>query len=97
MKTITYQLATEIDRGTPEAPDIETVLTAASITCPDDRLEANLAIARAEAYQGEVSVEDAGPDPVPSGDLEQRVAAVEAGKADWDEMAAAYSEGVQQA
>ena len=63
MKTITYQLTTEIDRGTPEAPDIETVLTAASITCPDDRLEANLAIARAEAYQGEVSVEDAGPEP----------------------------------
>lgn len=77
MKTITYQLATEIDRGTPEAPDIETVLTAASITCPDDRLEANLAIARAEAYQGQVTVEDDDrPEPLPS--AEARLAALEA-------------------
>ena len=44
------------------------------------------------------------PDPAPSGDLEQRVTAVETGKADrtevqavWDQMAAAYQEGVQNA
>lgn len=78
MKTITYQLATEIDRGTPEAPDIETVLTAASITCPDDRLEANLAIARAEAYQGQVTVEDDGqPEPEDAPTLEDRVTNLE--------------------
>ena len=77
-----------------------TPVTSASVS----KLTDNLALAKAEAYQGEVSVEDAGPDPAPSGDLEQRVTAVETGKADrtevqavWDQMAAAYQEGVQNA
>ena len=74
MKKITYQLATQINRGTEAEPVMETVLAAASITCPDRKLEANLAMAKAEAYNGEVSVEDAGPDPEAGGDLEAQVA-----------------------
>ena len=104
MKKITYQLASEVNKGTLEEPDFETVLSGVEITCLDSKLTDNLALAKAEAYQGEVSVEDAGPDPAPSGDLEQRVTAVETGKADrtevqavWDQMAAAYQEGVQNA
>ena len=95
MKKITYQLATEVNHGTQEEPDIETVLSDVVIVCLDSRLEGNLTLAKAEAYQGEVSVEDAGPDPASS---------VETGKADktevqdvWDQMAAAYQEGVQNA
>ena len=94
MKKITYQLATEVNHGTQEEPDIETVLSDVVIVCLDSRLEGNLTLAKAEAYQGEVS----------SGDLEQRMTAVETGKADktevqdvWDQMAAAYQEGVQNA
>ena len=104
MKIIKYQLATEVNHGTQEEPNIETVLSDVVIVCLDSRLEGNLTLAKAEAYQGEVSVEDAGPDPASSGDLEQRMTAVETGKADktevqdvWDQMAAAYQEGVQNA
>lgn len=62
MKIIKYQLATEINHGTPEEPDIETVLSA--VTMP--YTEANYAIAQAEAYQGQITVEDDGqPEPEP--------------------------------
>ena len=62
MKIIKYQLATEINHGTPEEPAIETVLSA--VTMPDT--EANYPIAPAEAYQGEITVEDDGqPEPGP--------------------------------
>lgn len=62
MKIIKYQLATEINHGTPEEPDIETVLS--GVTMP--YTEANYAIAQAEAYQGQITVEDDGrPEPEP--------------------------------
>ena len=62
MKIIKYQLATEINRGTPEEPDIETVLS--GVTMP--YTEASYAIAQAEAYQGQITVEDDGqPEPEP--------------------------------
>lgn len=62
MKIIKYQLATEINHGTPEEPDIETVLC--GVTMP--YTEANYAIAQAEAYQGQITVEDDGqPEPRP--------------------------------
>lgn len=62
MKIIKYQLATEINHGTPELPDIETVLS--GVTMP--YTEANYAIAQAEAYQGQITVEDDGqPEPEP--------------------------------
>lgn len=62
MKIIKYQLATEINHGTPEEPDIETVLS--GVTMP--YTNANYAIAQAEAYQGQITVEDDGqPEPGP--------------------------------
>lgn len=62
MKIIKYQLATEINRGTPEEPNIETVLSNVSMPYT----EGNYAIAQAEAYQGEITVEDDGqPEPGP--------------------------------
>lgn len=62
MKIIKYQLATEVNHGTPEEPDIETVLS--GVTMP--YTEANYAIAQAEAYQGQITVEDDGqPEPEP--------------------------------
>ena len=62
MKIINYQLATEINHGTPEEPDIETVFS--GVTMP--YTEASYAIAQAEAYQGQITVEDDGqPEPEP--------------------------------
>ena len=45
MKIIKYQLETEINYGTPEEPDIETVLSGVTMPYTD----ANYAIAQAEA------------------------------------------------
>lgn len=61
MKIIKYQLATEVNHSTPEEPDIETVLS--GVTMP--YTEANYAIAQAEAYQGQITVEDGLPEPEP--------------------------------
>lgn len=61
MKIIKYQLATEVNHGTPEEPDIETVLS--GVTMP--YTEANYAVAQAEAYQGQITVEDGLPEPEP--------------------------------
>ena len=61
MKIIKYQLATEVNHGTPEEPDIETVLS--GVTMP--YTEANYAIAQAEAYQGQITVEYGLPEPEP--------------------------------
>lgn len=54
MKIIKYQLATEINHGTPELPDIETVLS--NVTMP--YTEANYQLALSEAWQGKVTVEE---------------------------------------
>lgn len=62
MKILKYRLATEINHGTPEEPDIETVLS--GVTMP--YTEASYATAQAEAYQGQITVEDDGqPEPEP--------------------------------
>ena len=62
MKIIKYQLATEVNHGTPEEPDIETVLS--GVTMP--YTETNYAMAQTEAYQGQITVEDDGrPEPEP--------------------------------
>lgn len=62
MKILKYKLATEINHGTPEEPDIETVLSGVTMPYTD----ANYAIAQAEAYQGQITVEDDGqPEPEP--------------------------------
>ena len=62
MKIIKYQLETEINYGTPEKPDIETLLSPVTVTYTEEAY----AIAQAEAYQGQITVEDDGqPEPEP--------------------------------
>nr|DAQ74581.1 MAG TPA: hypothetical protein [Caudoviricetes sp.] len=62
MKIIKYQLATEINHGTPEEPDIETLLSPVTVTYTEEAY----AFAQAEAYQGQITVEDDGqPEPGP--------------------------------
>lgn len=61
MKVIKYQLCTEVNRGTEEQPNIEQVFYEVSIGWS----EANEKIAKAEAYNGEYTIEDDGkPEPV---------------------------------
>lgn len=60
MKIIKYQLETEINYGTPEEPDIETLLSPVTVTYTEEAY----AIAQDEAYQGQITVEDDGV-PVP--------------------------------
>lgn len=62
MKIIKYQLETEINYGTPEEPDIETALSAVVVSYTEEAY----AIAQAEAYQGQITVENDGqPEPGP--------------------------------
>lgn len=58
MKQITYKLKTEVNYGSEETPDIVQISTKKEILCTEEKLEANLALARAEAYNGEVTVEE---------------------------------------
>lgn len=58
MKRLIYQLLTTINHGTEEEPILVDTLTGCEIICPDNDLDANLAIAQAEAYNGEVTVEN---------------------------------------
>ena len=55
MKIIKYQLATEINHGTPEKPMMETVLSDVSMPYAT---EADYQLALSEAWQGEVTVEE---------------------------------------
>ena len=57
MKKIKYQFITEVNHGTEEEPNIVQTLRDKEIQCSDDVFEANLAIAKSEAYNGEVTVE----------------------------------------
>ena len=86
MKIIKYQLMTEVNHGTEEEPNIVQTFNACEIQCSEDSFEANYAIALSEAYNGEVTVEEV-PDPeVPeTPDTDSSV---------WDELDAAYQEGV---
>lgn len=63
MKIIKYQLCTEVNHGTEEQPNIEQVSSEVSNAWS----EANEEIAKAEAYNGEYTIEDDGkPDPAPT-------------------------------
>ena len=80
MQIIKYQLATEINHGTLEEPDIEVSLAAVSMPYT----EANYQLALSEAYQGEVTIEDDGqPEPEPAPEY-----------VTYEELAAAIREGV---
>lgn len=88
MKIIKYNfLSCRINHGTEETPEYEDVILLKEIRCTAENLEANEAIAKKEAYNGEYTIEDDGqpdPEPTPSGD----------DSAVWDELDAAYQEGV---
>lgn len=87
MKTIKYKvLQSTINHGTEENPDIEQIILDVEIKCPTQAsYDANYPIAEKEAV-GEIIVEgefDPEPAPEPSDD-----------SAVWDELDAAYQEGV---
>ena len=54
MKVLKYRLMTEVNYGTEEQPDIQQTFSDVSLGWS----EANEEIAKAEAYNGEVTVED---------------------------------------
>lgn len=63
MKIIKYQLCTESNHGTEAEPNIEQVFSGVSLGWS----EANEEIAKAEAYNGEYTIEDDGePEPAPT-------------------------------
>lgn len=60
MKIIKYQLCTEVNHGTEDKPDIQQVFSSVALGWS----EANETIAKAEAYNGEYTIEDDGePEP----------------------------------
>lgn len=63
MKVIKYQLCTEVNHGAEDKPDIQQVFSAVTLGWN----EGNEKIAKAEAYNGEYTIEDDGePDPPPT-------------------------------
>ena len=54
MKVLKYRLMTEVNHGTEEQPDIHQIFSDVSLGWS----KANEEIAKAEAYNGEVTVED---------------------------------------
>ena len=63
MKVIKYQLCTEANHGTEDEPKIEQFFSAVTLGWS----EANEKIAKAEAYNGEYTIEDDGqPEPEPT-------------------------------
>ena len=54
MKVLKYRLMTKVNHGTEEHPDIQQIFSDVSLGWS----EANEEIAKAEAYNGEVTVED---------------------------------------
>ena len=64
MKIIKYNLCTRVNHGTEETPEWVDLLSPVEIRCTADNLSANEAIAKAEAYNGEYTIEDDGqPEP----------------------------------
>lgn len=63
MKIIKYQLCTKVNRGTEDTPQIEQIFSSVTLGWS----EANEKIAKAEAYNGEYTIEDDGkPEPAPT-------------------------------
>lgn len=58
MKIIKYQIMTEVNIGTEEEPNIVTSFNDKTVECSDESFEKMYAIAKAEAYNGEVTVEE---------------------------------------
>ena len=63
MKVIKYQLCTEANHGTEDEPKIEQVFSSVTLGWS----EGNEKIAKAEAYNGDYTIEDDGePEPAPT-------------------------------
>lgn len=63
MKVIKYQLCAEVNHGTEDEPKIEQVFSAVTLGWS----EGNEKIAKAEAHNGEYTIEDDGePEPAPT-------------------------------
>lgn len=63
MKVLKYQLCTEVKHGTEDKPKIEQVFSTVTLGWS----AANEKIAKAEAYNGEYTIEDDGePEPAPT-------------------------------
>lgn len=76
MKIIKYQIITKVNYGTEDEPQITEIFASKMIECSEETYESNLAIAQAEAYNGEYTVEDIeDPEHVPTTD--ERVASLE--------------------
>jgi hypothetical protein len=61
MKIIKYSfLSCRINHGTEESPEWEDIILPKEIRCTDENLQANEAIAKAEAYNGEYEIVDDG-------------------------------------
>ena len=73
MKIIKYNLCTKINRGTPDKPVWEEILSAVEMGWN----EANEEIAKAEAYNGEYTIEDDGVEEVAEPTPEERIAELE--------------------
>lgn len=76
MKRIKYQLMTEVNLGTEEKPNIVQTFNPCEIRCKEETFEANLSIAKAEAYNGEVTVDDI-PDEETDPSTEERLTTLE--------------------
>lgn len=86
MKTIKYQLCSRVNHGTEENPKYGDYIIGKEIHCSSANLEINEAIAKAEAYNGEYTIEDDGEEESPgTPSLEDRVGALEADTADLSE------------
>lgn len=87
MKIIKYKfLSHEINHGTEEAPDMEPVYIDKTRECSDSTFESELATAKAEAYNGEVTVEEVADPDVPETPSDE--------SSIWTELNRAYQEGV---
>ena len=63
MKVLKYRLCTEVNHGTEEQPDIQQIFSEVTMGWS----ESNEEIAKAEAYNGEYTIEDDGkPEPAPT-------------------------------
>ena len=63
MKVLKYRLMTEVNHGTEEQPDIQQIFSDVTMGWN----ESNEEIAKAEAYNGEYTIEDDGqPEPEPT-------------------------------
>lgn len=78
MKIIKYNfLSCRINKGTVESPIWEDIILSKEIICNEANLITNEAIAKAEAYNGEYTIEDDGREPVVEESLEERTTALE--------------------